>query len=100
MGMLPLLGAGNSGGGAVLLRDTFTDADGTGLAAHTMDAGGGWSVLAGTVETQSNKADHNNNAANTSTYAAADAGRADVTVSADVTTCGTAGQGGDGLLLR
>lgn len=41
---LLLLGAGPAGavGSSYLLRDTFTDANGTALTAHTMDVGSGW----------------------------------------------------------
>src|SRR5262249_49917444 len=44
-------------GGTALLRDTFTDANGTNLTAHTMDTGSGWTVHAGSAEIQSNKLD-------------------------------------------
>lgn len=38
------------------LRDTFTDTNGTSLAAHTMDVGAGWTVHAGTWDVQSGAA--------------------------------------------
>ncbi len=37
-----------------VLRDTFTDADGTNLTAHTMNVGPGWTVADGTFEINAN----------------------------------------------
>lgn len=45
-----------SSGPAYLLRDTFTDADGTALTAHAMDVGSGWTVLTGSWSVQGNRA--------------------------------------------
>jgi hypothetical protein len=55
---LASLGVGGGGGGSpvVLLRDTFTDADGTNLSSHSMDTGPGWTHVAGTITTQGNQA--------------------------------------------
>lgn len=39
-----------------LLRDTFTDVNGTALGSHTMTVGGGWTADAGTWTVQSNQA--------------------------------------------
>jgi hypothetical protein len=40
----------------IVSQDHFVDADGTALAAHTMDIGTGWSVIQGTWKIQSNRA--------------------------------------------
>lgn len=66
---------------SLLLRDTFTDTNGTSLASHTMDEGDGWTVHSGSVEIQSNKAQR----VSGSGLATADAEQADVTVEAEVT---------------
>src|SRR5438128_8139551 len=66
------------GGVSVLLADSFTDANGTALAAHAMNVGGGWTVLAGTFTIQSNKA--RGGTAATHNLAVAEAGKANVTV--------------------
>ena len=73
-------------GDPALLRDTFTDTD-KALTAHTMDRGGGWSVLAGTWEIASNQA----KAVPTipDSVATADAGAANGTITADVTVPNT-----------
>lgn len=42
--------------GATLGSDTFTDANGTRLNAHTAEAGGAWTEVSGTWTVQSNKA--------------------------------------------
>lgn len=66
-----------------LLYDTFTDTNGTSLAAHTMNVGGGWTAHSGTWTIEGNEA------ACTlvdESQATADAGQADVEVSCDITT--------------
>lgn len=92
---LTLTGVGNNGGGIVyLLRDLFADANGTGLAAHTMDVGSGWTVHTGTVTIQSNRA----RTSSAPGIATADAGQADC--DATVITNATADAGGAGLVVR
>jgi fibronectin type 3 domain-containing protein len=59
-----------------LLKDTFTDSNGTALASHTMDVGSGWTIGSGAVAVQSNKA-----VFSATGQAVADAGRADCTLS-------------------
>src|SRR5262249_37641030 len=44
-------------GDTALLRDTFIDANGTNLTAHTMDTGSGWTVHAGSAQIQNNELD-------------------------------------------
>jgi hypothetical protein len=85
MGQLPLLGAGGSGGGGptVLLKDTFTDADGTTLPSHTMDVGGGWTARFGTFFIQGNAAQGNSD--NDADQVTADAGHGDFTLTCEVT---------------
>lgn len=41
----------------IALSDTFTDADGTSLSAHTMNVGSGWTLHSGTWTIQSNHAE-------------------------------------------
>lgn len=44
--------------GTILLHDTFTDTNGTPVTSHTMDVGGGWAAIEGTIHppvVQSNK---------------------------------------------
>lgn len=69
-----------SSSAAVLLKDSFTDANGTALTAHTMDRGAGWTQLQGSFDIQSNAA-HGNTAA-TQNRATADSSKTDVTISA------------------
>src|SRR6185503_7068298 len=66
------------------IRDTFTDPDATPLGSHAMDSGPGWSIGAGTWFIQSNKLRKTATDA-THEVASVDAGKADVTVSADLT---------------
>lgn len=73
---------GRGWGNTVLLRDTFTDTDGVTLAAHTMDVGGGWTMHVGTWTVASNKARADGTGGSVAT---ADAGQANVVVTADVT---------------
>lgn len=65
-----------------LLHDTFTDTDGIALSAHTMDVGSGWIAHYGTPQVQGNKA---KGTVFTDNAATADAGTANVTMSADWT---------------
>jgi hypothetical protein len=85
-----------SGPGA-LLKDTFTDPDGTLVTAHKMDIGAGWTMMHGdgtTLTIQGGKA--------TSTASdklfLADAGKADVVLTANFTATDVAGA--FGFLLR
>lgn len=100
---LMLLGcgpAGADGASSYLLRDTFTDADGTSLASHTMDVGSGWTASGGTWQVQSNQARKVSGTGGHDTLTA-DAGRADVNVSVEMTP--DAFSGGNlfgGLILR
>jgi hypothetical protein len=56
-GFLSLHGVGaSSGGSTLLLKDSFVDTNGTGLASHTMDVGPGWTVNDGGWTIQGNKA--------------------------------------------
>lgn len=66
-----------------LIRDTFTDANGTALTAHTMDLGSGWSAGDGTFYIQSNKAQPNSD--NHVDTVFADAGEATVDFQVDLT---------------
>jgi hypothetical protein len=92
--VLPLLFAGPAappaGGPTYLLRDTFTDTDGTSLAAHTMDVGSGWTIQAGSWAVASNKA-HNPDLGGGWDTVTADAGQGDAAVSADLATGDYAG---------
>src|SRR5438067_74541 len=85
MTMLGTLGVGGSGA-TVLLYDTFTDADGTGLPSHTMDVGGGWTNRNGTWDVQSNKAHCATDSGSGQNVADADAGRGDAMSSSRITT--------------
>jgi hypothetical protein len=44
---------------AIIAQDLFTDSNGTNLASHTMDTGGGWTSRVGTFQIQGNKATPN-----------------------------------------
>src|SRR5262249_48080241 len=79
------------------LWDTFTGTNGTSLASHTMNAGGGWTIDSGTWQIQSNAASKTNSAS-ANQIATADAGHSDLTVSADV-TLGSSGPWTAGLAL-
>ncbi len=95
MVQLPLLGAGGAAGSpTVLLKDTFTDADGTNLTAHTMDVGPGWTVYAGSWDIRGDKTEITSSTGGNA--AAADAGHSDATVQADVTP----GNNSCGILFR
>lgn len=74
---------------ATLLYDTFTDANGTALTAHTMNVGGGWTAAVGTFQIQSNACTPNSN--NDDDQTVADAGRSDVAVSCQITPNGFLG---------
>jgi len=86
-----------------LLRDTFTDANGTALAAHTMDVGPGWTVD-GVWQVDGNLARLTASTGHTGAQncnAVADAGAADCAVSADVIFGATALYADNaGLVLR
>jgi hypothetical protein len=86
--------------GNVLLKDTFTDANGTLLQNHTMDTGPGWQVLSGNWQIQ-------NNAVEQTTQdfvydkAVSDAGTSNATVSAQFSTSVVGGNTGQfGLVVR
>lgn len=66
-----------------LLSDTFTDADNTSLAAHTMDVGSGWTANVGTFKILFDKATPNSNV--NGDTATCDAGVADYILTCDVT---------------
>lgn len=83
-----------SGAPAHLLYDTFTDTNGTGLASHTMDIGSGWTVDAGTITINSNKA-RTGSAPGTAT---ADAGASDIIGSVVINA--TSDLGGAGFAIR
>ena len=61
---------------SVLLKDTFTDSDGTALASHTMDVGGGWTVT-GTATIMSDQC-----SLSTTGYAISNAGKSDFSTAA------------------
>ena len=87
---LPMVMVGASGP-TTLLSDTFTDTNGVSLDAHMMDVGAGWTlVAAAVVEVQSNRAEVQNS---NEGIAHADAGQADVTMTATINlgTSGTTG---------
>lgn len=65
-----------------LLSDTFTDANGTALTAHTMDLGTGWIADTGTFQIQSNKATLNS--ANDGDLTVTQSGASDITVAVDI----------------
>jgi hypothetical protein len=72
-----------------LVYDTFTDANGTALTAHTPDKRPGlnaWQSLQGTWEIQSNRAKLTATAGDQQNVAVIDAGDADATVEADLIT--------------
>lgn len=80
---------------STLLQDSFPDANGTSLAGKAMATGGPWSVLAGTAAVQSNRVE----ATVLEFIAVADAGAADVVVSATVQTT-SAGTGAAAVVAR
>lgn len=88
----------------ILVRDEFTDANGTALTAHTIapvnEPATDWTAGVGTFQIQSNKAEGNSDADNDQTWC--DAGDADVSVSADATPSHTdiANAAHPSLLLR
>ncbi len=67
----------------VYLQDAFTDADGTALTSHTMNVGGGWTAVNGTLKILSNKATPNSDADDD--MAVSNAGIANVTLTCDIT---------------
>lgn len=71
---------------ATLLYDTFTDADGTLLTAHTMNVGPGWTAVAGTFKVLSNKATPNSDVDDDRVVT--DAGKADYVLQCDVAPTG------------
>lgn len=71
-----------SQGATTLLSDTFTGTDGTLLSAHTMDTGAGWTAQVNNWKIASNRA--TGNSAGSECIVTADAGSAQVEVSADV----------------
>lgn len=74
---------------ATKLNDTFTDANGTALTAHTMDVGPGWTAGVGTLQIQSNAATPNSN--NDADYVTTDGGKSDAQI--DVTATPQSGSG-------
>jgi hypothetical protein len=86
--------------GPVLLKDTFTGANGTLIQNHTMNQGLGWSVLSGSWALNNGQLNLTDTGANYDKVVA-DAGRPDVTTSATFTTGNAAGAPGVfGLVLR
>lgn len=73
----------NIGVSSLLLSDTFADTNGTALGSHTMDVGGGWSVILGVGDIQSNRARHVSGAI---LLARADAQQSNVTAQAVIST--------------
>lgn len=63
--------------GGLLIRDSFTDSNGTSLASHTPDIGGAWTVDTGTATVENNAAQL---AAGTPDIATIDSGLADHTM--------------------
>jgi hypothetical protein len=84
-----LTGVGARGGESpqALLTDTFTDANDTGLDAHVMDVGSGWTEHAGVWEIQGNQGRDASGIGNT--FATADAGVSDVTAEVTFATVST-----------
>lgn len=86
------IGAGGAHAGiTTLLQDNFTDTNGTGLDAHTMDTGPGWTEHQGTWTTESNQASYS---AGSADMASAAAGATQGTITADVTTDASGGAPG------
>lgn len=84
---------GAEAGPTVLIYDTFTDTNGTALAAHTPDVdvvGGGWIILTGTWIITSNKAE--NDVGNNS-IAVIDCGQANINYSATIQCASNNAQG-------
>lgn len=72
--------------------DTFTGTDGTNLAAHTPDIGGAWTVSAGTITIQSNRAA--SSASGAGNGALIESGQANIVITGTVRwTDGTGGLG-------
>lgn len=94
-----LLGLGGHGGESAeaFLTDTFTGANGTGLDAHAMDVGGGWTEHSGDWDIQSNQARDTSGTGNT--FATADAGESNVTAQVTFATVAT-GAGSQRLVFR
>jgi len=74
----PLLGDESSLG---MIRDNFTDTNGVSLDAHVMDVGSGWVEYAGTWQVSNNKAEMTTVGGG---RVAADSGKTDVTITAEV----------------
>ena len=100
MGQMTLLGvSGNSAAPPTyLLHDTFTDADGTDLAAHAMDVGPGWINLGGAAQIQSDAAQQTSDTYTDARYVS-DAGQADAELSMTI-NCATDVSSFIGFILR
>lgn len=72
----------------VLLRDNFTGADGTELAAHTMDVGPGWTQISADIQLSGNAAVPTTI---TSPMYTSDSGKSDITASCTVVPVSAAG---------
>lgn len=82
-----------------LLRDTFTDSDGTALASHTMDVGGGWSYDKGAYQISGGVAGATADGGTLPKAALAGAGVSDYDVSADCVSTRTTDRWG-GIAVR
>ena len=91
--MLPLLGVGKTfAATTLLLKDTFTDVNGTSITAHTMDHGPGWIAENGAGGTDTSFVIQSDQCQNTTASVRAawsNAGLADATVTANL-GCSTA----------
>lgn len=99
---------GDGGAKPPLIYDTFAAANGTLLTAHTPDittGGAGWEAtfanygLPEALNIQSNKAANNTNAV-TVGGSVIETGKADVTITATITTVASAESGGNGIVFR
>ena len=89
--------------GIALGRDTFTDAGGTSLDAHTpdVDPGGGWTESYGDWEIYENQARNvGSNPGDAGWLATLESGAADVLVESDITINHTGSANGAGIVLR
>jgi hypothetical protein len=85
-----------------LVYDTFTDANGTALTAHTPDKRPGsnaWTALRGTWQVQSNRGKLTTSGGDGQNVCAIDAGDADVTVDVQLVT-NVAGDADSGLIVN
>jgi hypothetical protein len=82
------------------LYDTFTDADGTNLTAHTMDIGPGWTVNTGSIQILNNRADGSIGPANAVSSYFSDAGVADGVVTLKLVVPPVFTNFGGGLTFR